>query len=749
MPPPKIGKPAFRKGAASSNPDRIKDKNDTSKRDKSTINRLNMYKSGKPIRDTKGKILGGDFMSRDKAGNEEITTVTGRVAPDRRWFGNTRVVGAAELDSFRDAMAARMHDPYAVVLNARSLPMGLLTDSKATARANLLTAESFSGTFGSKAQRKRVKLSGAVGDITSLVASASEASAEYHADGHVDRDRVDGEGGDKAAVRASVFDKGQSRRIWGELYKVLDSSDVVLQILDARDPMGTRSPVVEKFLKEHARHKHLVFILNKCDLVPTWVTRRWVAALSAEAPTLAFHASLTKPFGKGALIALLRQFSKLHADKKAISVGFIGYPNTGKSSIINALSAKKVCSVAPIPGETKVWQYVTLMKRVFLVDSPGVVPPNAGEAEAAIVLKGVVRATKLDAPEEYIPDLVARVKPAHLAALYHVPAPLSVDPEDCNVFLTALAVKQGRMLKGGEPDVSTVARNVLFDWQRGRLPYFTPPPDSGPSATPGGAAAVASAAAAAAAAALAGGASSSSSSAAPAPVVPITGGLPAGIKMEPQVIPRLGAHALLEEEEEEADRGQVPATRPERGQAGKGAGGDDIGEDGVYDSEDDEAAAEAAAKAEAVAARRAPPKEGGLSAADMPKTGHLKKRPAKEAGSKQGGKQGEGAAAAAAAGAGASKKRRRDADAEAEGGVEGAAEGSSSSASASSSAAAAVPAPAPRKKGKKGGDAPAAAAATGVAPAAPGGKKKAAKAASSAAASGAVPAGDGFDDLAF
>ena len=62
--------------------------------------------------------------------------------------------------------------------------------------------------------------------------------------------------------------------------------------------------------------------------MPTWVTRRWVAALSREAPTLAFTAgNLTKPFGKGSLIALLRQLSKLHTEKKAISVGFIGYPN--------------------------------------------------------------------------------------------------------------------------------------------------------------------------------------------------------------------------------------------------------------------------------------------------------------------------------------------------------------------------------------------------------------------------------------
>lgn len=65
---------------------------------------------------------------------------------------------------------------------------------------------------------------------------------------------------------------GQSKRIWEELYKVLDASDVVCYILDARDPQGTRSTHIEEHIKKNCPHKHLVFILNKCDLIPTWVT---------------------------------------------------------------------------------------------------------------------------------------------------------------------------------------------------------------------------------------------------------------------------------------------------------------------------------------------------------------------------------------------------------------------------------------------------------------------------------------------
>lgn len=77
--------------------------------------------------------------------------------------------------------------------------------------------------------------------------------------------------------------------------------------------------------------------MNKCDLIPTWLTAKWIKYLSKECPTLALHSSINNPFGKGSFINLLRQFDNFHRDKKTISVGFVGYPNVGKSSIINTL----------------------------------------------------------------------------------------------------------------------------------------------------------------------------------------------------------------------------------------------------------------------------------------------------------------------------------------------------------------------------------------------------------------------------
>ena len=201
-----------------------------------------------------------------------------------------------------------------------------------------------------------------------------------------------------------------------------------------------------------------------------FLKQKWIAILSQEHPTLAFHASLTNPFGKGALIQLLRQFGKLHKDRKQISVGFIGYPNTGKSSVINALRKKKVCNVAPIAGETKVWQYITLMKRIYLIDCPGVVYPH-GDTETDIVLKGVVRVENIPSPEDHVEEVLRRVKKEFVERTYKIQ-----EWTDHIDFLEKLATKTGKLNRGGESNISSAAKMVLNDFQRGKLPYYVKPP---------------------------------------------------------------------------------------------------------------------------------------------------------------------------------------------------------------------------------------------------------------------------------
>jgi nuclear GTP-binding protein len=302
-----------KKSTSSDNPDRAaKGKG----RSKATIQRLNMYRSGHAKRDVNGKVIGGSLMMRNQSGGQNVGSVV-RIAPDRRWFGNTRTLSQTELDKFRAEMTTQAADPYSVILKRNKIPMALLNDAKKTASMNLLKAETYDEVFGSKSTRKRPKLSAAASDYSALLESAQQKSLSYES-GAASKDRDAAHEGNGNAEgyemrREDVFSKGQSKRIWAELYKVLDSSDVILQVIDARDVPGTRCYHLENHIKKNAKHKHLVLIINKCDLVPSWVTRKWVKILSKEFPTLAFHASINNAFGKGALISLLRQFAKLHS----------------------------------------------------------------------------------------------------------------------------------------------------------------------------------------------------------------------------------------------------------------------------------------------------------------------------------------------------------------------------------------------------------------------------------------------------
>nr|XP_019582112.1 PREDICTED: nucleolar GTP-binding protein 2 [Rhinolophus sinicus] len=464
------GRSTINPSKASTNPDRVQGAGGQNMRDRATIRRLNMYRQ-KERRNNRGKVI--------KPLQYQSTVASGtvaRVEPNIKWFGNTRVIKQSSLQKFQEEMDTVMKDPYKVVMKQSKLPMSLLHDriQPHNAKVHILDTESFETTFGPKSQRKRPNLFAS--DVQSLVENAEMSTESY--DQGKDRDLVTEDTGVRNEAQEEIYKKGQSKRIWGELYKVIDSSDVVVQVLDARDPMGTRSPHIETYLKKEKPWKHLVFVLNKCDLVPTWATKRWVAVLSQDYPTLAFHASLTNPFGKGAFIQLLRQFGKLHTDKKQISVGFIGYPNVGKSSVINTLRSKKVCNVAPIAGETKVWQYITLMRRIFLIDCPGVVYPSE-DSETDIVLKGVVQVEKIKTPEDHIGAVLERAKPEYISKTYKIES-----WENAEDFLEKLALRTGKLLKGGEPDLQTVGKMVLNDWQRGRIPFFVKPPNAEPLATP-------------------------------------------------------------------------------------------------------------------------------------------------------------------------------------------------------------------------------------------------------------------------
>lgn len=422
-------------------------------RSKSTIKMLNLYRSKPDLNKMHEKKLEPN-----------------RIEPDRKWFGNVRTIDQKELDKYKTELEQQKNDPYTFALKKHKIDLSYFNQPGLYKRSKLTDVETFAETFGPKMKRIKPKIMAETVEELAERVQKLEEKYDVKKDSNLNEKKME-------ILNTPLYNEdkriqaGQSRRIWGELYKVIDSSDVVCCILDARDPNGTRCYHVEKNLEANKKFKHIIFILNKTDLVPTSVTSKWVKYLSQFHPTIAFKADINHPFGREALMNLLRQFDNFHKDKKTISIGFIGYPNTGKSSVINTITKKAACKSAPVPGETRVWQYIALTKRIYLIDCPGIVYDGDNENDSQLVLKGVTRAEKLRDPDFYVEALMKEVKAQDLMDIYGV-----AEFVDCQDFLGKLAVKLGRLIKFGEPDLTSAAKKVLMDWQNGLIPHFKLPP---------------------------------------------------------------------------------------------------------------------------------------------------------------------------------------------------------------------------------------------------------------------------------
>ncbi|KAI5171009.1 nuclear GTP-binding protein [Nematocida sp. LUAm3] len=265
-----------------------------------------------------------------------------------------------------------------------------------------------------------------------------------------------------------------SRQYLKYIHKLLKESDVIIQVLDARDPQGSRCPEIEKAVRE--KEKKLIFLLNKIDLVPKSNWMEWMLHLKNICPTLPFKASLQQQrshlgqtektehnacaYGVKDLISLLKNYTR---GGVSITVGVIGCPNVGKSSIINSLKRERACEVKNTPGVTRHLQTLILDKELRLIDSPGVIYKEGNRISNA--LRASV--TEIDA-EEILSLVFEKVSREKISMLYGIEEPSS--PEN---LLVLLAIKWGKLAKGGVPDTRTVSFMLLRDLQIGRIRFYT------------------------------------------------------------------------------------------------------------------------------------------------------------------------------------------------------------------------------------------------------------------------------------
>lgn len=234
------------------------------------------------------------------------------------------------------------------------------------------------------------------------------------------------------------------RNYWETVSQVIESSDIILMVMDARNPDATRNREIEAKVKG----KPVIYVLNKSDL----------AKDSAIKMPGAISVSSKDYTG----IGLLKRQIQIEGKRLKISkprVGVLGYPNMGKSSLINALGGRGKANVSPISGFTKGKKDVKF-RAFVLIDTPGVIPFMEKDDITHSVL-GIN--TNIKEPDAVVLKLLEQ-HPGAIERRYLVAV-----QEDKESTLEEIAAELNFMLKGGKPDTVRAAKKILAEISSGKL----------------------------------------------------------------------------------------------------------------------------------------------------------------------------------------------------------------------------------------------------------------------------------------
>ena len=279
---------------------------------------------------------------------------------------------------------------------------------------------------------------------------------------------------------------GHMRKALNETGERLKLVDIVYETCDARIPFSSRNPELDKIIGTKPR----IVILNKADLADPSKTSRWIESFESDnTRACALESTHKKGFDKLNAITMEMMKDKLEkaAEKgrigRPVRVMVVGAPNTGKSTIINALAGRKAAVTGDKPGVTKDFKWIMTGGRLELMDMAGVLWPRIANAKSGICL------TALGSVKEEITDVVKvayetmkimiDIYPELLSDRYGVDVDIK-EPEDDGYFqdpyydlFLEMAKKRGCIMSGGRIDEERFARLFLNDLREGRTGRIT------------------------------------------------------------------------------------------------------------------------------------------------------------------------------------------------------------------------------------------------------------------------------------
>ncbi|MFW9928764.1 MAG: GTPase [Candidatus Thorarchaeota archaeon] len=254
------------------------------------------------------------------------------------------------------------------------------------------------------------------------------------------------------------------------VYEVIRESELTVQVLDARFPLRCRSLMIDEIVK--SLEKPMIYCISKTDLIPQDLTLKWKKILSKHFPTV--HISAKDRNGTTILRKKIFQNSPFHASpERPVTISIVGYPNVGKSSLINVLAGRHSAPVSPNAGYTRSIRKVKITPKLFLIDTPGVSPTDILTVNEKVYLGAI-------SPEDIIdPDLVVEYLFKQAIAFHqqesweiYLKTPLNNKFED---ILEKFARSRGFISKGNQSSILEASRVIIRDFIKGKINYYENP----------------------------------------------------------------------------------------------------------------------------------------------------------------------------------------------------------------------------------------------------------------------------------
>ena len=262
----------------------------------------------------------------------------------------------------------------------------------------------------------------------------------------------------------------KTEKHWKEVFNVvIHETDIVLQVLDARNPIGTHNLMIEEFVKSNRPEIEIILVINKSDIIPRKVLQEWKRYFKAKGYNVF---TVSARFKKG--ILELEGYFRRIVLRSNTNILIVGYPNTGKSSLIEALTkGKKKAGTSSSAGFTRVIQKIKLTEKIYLIDTPGVIPIDES-SEIEMAIKSCMVADKLEDPLAVVEAIYKLVSPTQFAEVYQV----EISNEDTlGSIIEKIGKRYGRLKAGGVVNEEEVHKLIIRDWQKNKIYYHTLPPN--------------------------------------------------------------------------------------------------------------------------------------------------------------------------------------------------------------------------------------------------------------------------------